>query len=182
MLAVGDSTRLEVIFHTKYYYGPGSKSFRIETNVRPLPYYVTFKANIIRHLESTDPVVFEPYRLTFYPYSTPDNGSLRFEARNVSNENLELLLVDQPEGIFRVRLPRKIRAGKTAKGMVRLYPETREESFEKSITIEVSDTDQSRFTLPVKKGELEPGLSGDGEITSGAGDCLWTSPLSAAQE
>jgi len=76
---------------------------------------------------------------------------LEFEISNISDEDLDIKLVDMPAGMFKLHLPKKIKAGKTETGKLEVLDEWIEKEFEKSITIEISDDAMSRFTIPVKR-------------------------------
>jgi len=76
---------------------------------------------------------------------------MKFEITNVSEEPIEITLIDQPTGMFKIDLPDKIKAGSTSKGEIDLDKDFWGEEFQKSITIELSDPDKTRFTIPVKR-------------------------------
>lgn len=73
----------------------------------------------------------------------------KFEVTNVSDEDLHISLVGTPPGYFQVTLPEVIKAGQTAECKLKVNPEFLAGAFEKSITLELSDMAQSRFTIPV---------------------------------
>jgi hypothetical protein len=56
-----------------------------------------------------------------------------------------------PEGMFRLKLPKKVNAGSTEKGKIEILKDYLPQEFEKSITIELNDKALSRFTIPVKR-------------------------------
>lgn len=80
-----------------------------------------------------------------------------FTIQNVSDLDLELALIDMPANMFKVTLPKKIKAGEIAKGKFALQKEYIPKEFEKSITIELSDNAKTRFTVPVKRTIRIPG-------------------------
>jgi hypothetical protein len=55
VLAVGDSTRLEIIFSTKRYKGKVSKRPRIKTNEGPPDKHVQISASMMPRPDSTNP-------------------------------------------------------------------------------------------------------------------------------
>ena len=62
-IAVGDSTRLEIIFNTKKYTKRITKSPRIQTNEGPPDKRVQIISEVVARPDSTYPVVIIPYKL-----------------------------------------------------------------------------------------------------------------------
>jgi len=102
-------------------------------------------------------VIFKPYKFDISQYGEKPRRRLEFTITNVTEEKLDLKLVDMPMGMFKVSLPKNIKPGKTAKGKIELFDEFVSEQFEKSITIELSDEKSTRFTIPVKRVIRIPG-------------------------
>ncbi len=71
-----------------------------------------------------------------------------------------------PAGMFKLELPKKVKAGKTEKGKIEILDEYISEEFKKSITIELTDNSQTRFTIPVYRTIRIPGQK-PGEKLSG---------------
>lgn len=152
LLAVGDSTRLEIIFSTRTYLNKITKKPSIQTNEGPPDKRVSFSANVVAQPDSTYPVVISPFKLNLPPTGGKEPGKVTFEIWNVSDEILKVTLIDQPEGMFDINLPDRIKAGKTKKASLKLR-EGLNASFQKSITLEVRGEDDAsitRFTIPVK--------------------------------
>jgi hypothetical protein len=84
---------------------------------------------------------------------------MEFAITNVSENDLTIELVDMPVGMFELRLPEKIKAGKTEKGRLQIQENFVSEEFEKSITIQLDDPSKSRYTIPVKRVIRIPGES-----------------------
>lgn len=101
--------------------------------------------------DSTYPLVIKPYKLDISQFGEKVRDEMKFNLTNVSDQDIEITLVDRPEGYFDLELPDKVEAGKTAHGVLRLHDDTIELSFEKSITIQLNDEQSSRFTIPVKR-------------------------------
>lgn len=158
-LAAGDSTRLEIIFSTRSYSNRVVKSPRIETNEGAPHKQVRIIAQVVVRADSTYPLVFHPYKLDISQFGEKTRNEMKFQITNVSDQALDLSLIDRPEGLFDLELPGSIAAGQTAEGVLRLHDETVELSFEKSITIRVNDEELSRFTLPIKRTLRQPGVA-----------------------
>ena len=127
------------------------KSQRITTNEGPPDKKVNIEVTVVLHPDSTYPVVIEPYKIDLSQFSEKKVDRREFEISNLSDQDLELTLIDAPVHMMKIDLPDKIRAGKTAKGKVTLKDEALEDSFEKSFTFELNDENQTRFTVPVKR-------------------------------
>jgi len=151
-LAAGDSTRLEVIFNTKGYRSKVTKSPRIETTEGTPHKKVSFTAHVVPPSESTYPIIITPFELDLSQSGEKTPNAIGFTIANVSEADLRIALVDHPEGYFDFEFPEIIRAGETAQGRLKLHEDTAEISFEKSITIELNDETNTRFTIPVKNG------------------------------
>ena len=63
-----------------------------------------------------------------------------------------------PIGMFKIKLPKKVKAGQTKTGTIEIMSEYVSKEFEKSITIELSDKTNTRFTIPVKRTIRIPGM------------------------
>ncbi|MFH1373772.1 MAG: hypothetical protein ABII79_08260 [bacterium] len=154
MLAVGDSTRLEIIFHTKKYKKRITKRPQIQTNEGPPDKRVEIISHITERPDSTYPIVIQPYKLDLSQFSEKIIKDKKFEIANVSDQKLELSVVGMPEGLFEIEVPKSIKPGKSGQGRLKLLEATFGDSFEKSVTIEVvgaEDKEVSRFTIPVKR-------------------------------
>ncbi|UCC45275.1 MAG: hypothetical protein JSU65_04980 [Candidatus Zixiibacteriota bacterium] len=111
--------------------------------------------------------MIKPYKLDISQFSpTKIRDEMKFNITNVSDEDLKVALISKPEGLFDLKLPDKVEAGKSAQGTLKLQPEAIETSFEKSFTIELSDSKATRFTVPVKRKMQNPGQA-DAKTTGG---------------
>lgn len=151
MLAVGDSTELEIIFSTKEYTKRTSKSPRITTNEGPPDKRVTIDATVVERPDSTYPVVIEPYKLDLSQFSEKTVDERPFQIVNVSDHELHPKLIAGPSKMMDIKLPSSIGPGKSAEGKVKLLDKALADSFEKSFTFELDDQAHSRFTVPVKR-------------------------------
>ena len=136
-----------------------SKRPRIETNEGTSKHYVTINCDVVIRPDSTYPLVIKPYKLDISQFGEKVRDHMNFNITNVSDSDLTLELIDLPRNLVKVELPDKIEAGKSAKGELILKPAAIEESFEKSITIQVNDKDKHRFTIPIRRVLRIPGMS-----------------------
>lgn len=151
VIAPGDSTKLEIIFSTKQYKSLVSKRPKIQTNESSGNKSIMFKANVVPNPNSTDPLVINPSIINFSQANIKNNDNYVFNITNVTDQDFDIIIIDQPENMFDLKLPNKIKAGKNAQASIKLNEEFKTLSFEKSITIEVNDTNKSRFTIPIKQ-------------------------------
>nr|MBN2278736.1 DUF1573 domain-containing protein [candidate division Zixibacteria bacterium] len=150
-LAPGDSTNLEVIFSTRSYSGPQKKRPSLTTNMGPDAVNVVFTAEVIINPEETTPIKIAPYKFDISQFDDKERKSLDFTITNVSDEPLEVKLVDIAPGMFKVDLPKKIGPGESKKGEIEILKAYIDQEFEKSMTIELNDRVKSRFTIPIKR-------------------------------
>jgi len=118
---------------------------------------VKISAEVITNPDSTFPIVVYPYKFDISQFGEAERKSLEFEITNVSDADLEIKLIDMPYQMFKLKLPKKVKAGKKETGKIEIMEDFITEEFEKSITIEVSDEAVSRFTIPVKRVIRMPG-------------------------
>ena len=149
-LAAGDSTRLEIIFSTGSRRGKVSKSPSIQTNAGGPNQRVKINTDIVTRPDSTYPIIIAPYKLTFVQVGDKARDRMTFTITNVSPDDIEIRLVDQPSEYFDVDLPTTIAPQSSAEGSLRLKDVAMAGSFTKSFTIELNDEKRTRFTVPVK--------------------------------
>jgi hypothetical protein len=150
-IAVGDSTELEIIFLTGKRNGAQTKSPTIQTNEGPPQRRVTIKATVIQQPDSTYPITIKPHRLYVSKLDSIEIDEAVFTVSNISDADLGVKVVGQPPGYFQVDIPEKVKAGEKAECTLKVNPEYLAGAFEKSITIELDDTAQTRFTIPVAR-------------------------------
>jgi hypothetical protein len=154
VLAVGDSTKLEIIFNTGRYKSRVSKRPSIQTNEGPPNKHVQITSQVTERPDSTYPIIIQPYKIDLSQFSEKIIKKKDFMITNVSDQKLEMSLVGMPDDLFEIKLPKSIKPGEDARGKLELKKEAYNDSFEKSVTIEVvgvKDSDTTRFTVPVKR-------------------------------
>jgi hypothetical protein len=155
LLAVGDSTRLEIIFNTKTSRTKVTKRPKIFIEGSDLPRSVQITSHVIASPDSTFPVVFEPYKLDISQYGSKKRTSIEFEIKNVSPKDQEIEIIDFDDRFLTVTTPKHIKAGATVKGQVNVKDAKAGDSFEKSVTLAFKQTQPSgkpvRFTIPVTR-------------------------------
>lgn len=119
--------------------------------------------------DSTYPIRIKPYKFDVSQFGEMSVDSREFVIENVSDTELDITLVDMPEGMFTVKLPKNVGAGETAKGLLTLSDEYLDKEFEKSLTIELNDEAKTRFTIPVKRTLRVPGKATSSAQTGNTG-------------
>ncbi len=115
-------------------------------------------SDIVTNPDSTYPITIQPYKFNISQFGEKERSKLEFQITNVSNEDLEISLVDMPQGMFEIKLPKKVKAGKTEEGKIQINDDFLSTEFKKSITIELNDKALSRFTIPVERTIRIPGV------------------------
>ena len=150
IIPVGDSARLEIIFHTSGYNTRVTKRPAIYTNEGGDTATIYHRVSIITDVtplpDSTRPIVIAPPKIDLYQSSGSLVDSAGFSITNVSGLTVNLSLE-----YFEVTLPASIGAGETAEGFIRIKPGALTQSFEKSFTLEANGPDGTRFTVPIKQ-------------------------------
>lgn len=160
-LGPGESTNLEIIFSTKAYSGKIRKSPRIKVKDAAEPTRVTILSNVVKRPDSTTPIVIKPYKLDISQFGEKVRDSMVFSITNVSDQAVSPALVSCPSSVFTVELPATIKPGESAEAFLKLRDNAVSESFEKSFTLELSDSASTRFTVPVKRVVKSPTTRAD---------------------
>jgi hypothetical protein len=96
--------------------------------------------------------VINPFRIDVSKFGqVEDRTEASFNISNISKEDLNISLVYMPEGYFEITLPDKVEAGKSAEATVKVIGDYIDQEFEKSVTFELSDTNKTRFTVPIRR-------------------------------
>ena len=157
MLPVGDSAKLEIIFDTRTYKSKVSKKPKIQTNEGPPDKRVTITATITPRPDSTYPIRIVPYKVDLSQFSDKVIDKAEFVITNVSEEPLDISMIAFAQDYFSVKLPDKVKPGETVSGIIKINDDYLAKSFNKSFTIELSDPQSSRFTVPIKRTIRTPG-------------------------
>ncbi len=155
-LAPGESTHVELIFSTGHYSSHVTKSAHIlSTESGHVPSLI-FHADVRPAMDSVDIFSVQPYMLDL---DKNDNGDTKYDLeykmalKNLTDEDLSFNLVDQPDGLVDLDFPqgKKLSPGETQNFTARFDKAVASEVFTKSFTIEASDKDHTRITVPILK-------------------------------
>ena len=150
-LAPGESSELEIIFNTRGYKTKVTKRPRIETNVGTPHKNISFTARVTKKPDETFPLLIKPDRIDISQTEKAIREEITFAITNLSDQPINLKLIDKAANLFAVDLPDKIGPGQQELGKLKLRPGNAEKSFTKSFTIELDDETKTRFTIPVKQ-------------------------------
>ncbi len=151
VLAPGDSTRLDIFFSTRSFRGYVTKRPYLETNISDEKTYLKIYALLLPEPEKDTPLVINPNPLDISQFTDLPRRKGTFLIENRSNHDVELTLIDWARDYFDVKLPKKIKAGEAAQGTVTIHKDKIPEEFEHSLTFQINDDKQTRYTLPVKR-------------------------------
>lgn len=147
VIAPGDSTWLEIQFNSKIYSSKVTKRPRIITNTTPSDVRLTFHANVTMYPDSTYPLVIDSFGVNLSGLTDKDKAT--FTITNHSDKDYALSIIEYDNELFKVKLPKKIKAEHSVKGTIQLLPNDNPDTFNKSVTIELGDTEHTRYTIPV---------------------------------
>jgi hypothetical protein len=156
VLAVGDSTKLEVIFSTRSYKGWMTKQPQILTNEGgdsiATYHYVKISSNVAPAPESMYyPIWISPSKLDISQYTDSLRDETTFQVTNISDKPVAITTIDVPEDYLKATLPESLAVGQTSDATIKVRSVAINTSFRKSITIEVDDEEGTRFTIPVER-------------------------------
>lgn len=146
----GDSARLEIIFSTRRYDGPVTKTPRVLANDGLPDHRLEIATVVITDADSAWPLVVEPMDLDLAVGAGKVRTEKPFTITNVSERDCEIELVAYPDDLLKVFLPDKIKAGETAGGKIQLVGPPPPEGFVKSFTFEVENGLTTRYSIPVQ--------------------------------
>ncbi len=147
---------MEIVFNPVKLRGPMWRLPEITTNGIPEKKQVKISAYVYKtNTRLKHPIIMERHRVDLPQYGDEIIDTARIVIKNISGQDLHISLIESPEEI-NVRMPKFIKAGGSASGMVRLKDSARDKDFWKSITFEVDDEKRSRFTIPVEKSQRLP--------------------------
>lgn len=151
-LAVGDSTEIDLIFNSRGYKGRVHKSATIMTNdTTANRLSISLTAEVIVDSDSTFPLVISPPQIDFTPVEGKKVTNKEVKIKNVSQEEIRLKVVDSPVDFLKFRFSEEmIKPSGETDLKLRLNRDLKEDSFKKSITLELNDKAKTRFTIPVK--------------------------------
>ncbi len=151
VLAPGDSTTFKIIFSTGRFVGHVAKSPYFITNASADKVYLKILAELETEPQSSRPVVINPPVVDVSQFGERTRRRARFLIENRTDNDLNVSVVDSSLKSFKVEIPKRIKAGEAAAGLISVCKEAVETSFEESITLEFDDPARSRYSIPIKR-------------------------------
>lgn len=151
VLAPGDSTSFEVQFATQAYNGFVTKKPYLTTNAGPDNVYLEFNAEVVVDSTLFIPIRLNPYKLDVSQFTFEPRRKASGWVMNTSDKDLQLTMIDDQGKNFTVELPKIVKAHDSAKVTVTVNENALAKEFEQSVTFEVNNETNSRFSLPVQR-------------------------------
>ncbi len=155
VLAVGDSTDVEIIFNTGHYSSRTSKSASIICNAPGMAPALSITAHPVKFTDSLTVFYVNPPQIkldSLRPEEQENPWEYELAVKNASSEELQLSLVSLPSQYVHVDLPGGfIKPGDEKTIKVKVDRDIADELFNKSFTLEASDSARTRVTVPISK-------------------------------
>jgi hypothetical protein len=155
-LAVGDSTKVELIFSTGHYSSSVKKSARIMCNSAGTIPRLQIGADVRKSMDSLDIFAVEPYLIDLdkdRPEDQKHAWEYQFTLKNMTDADLSFTIVSQPHEYCEIDFPenKAIGPGKDKTFKIKFEKGIADDIFAKSFTIEASDEAHTRMTIPFVK-------------------------------
>ena len=156
-LAPGESTQVELIFSSGHYGSHVTKNAHILSNESGNVPDLIFHADVrpIPMMDSLDVFTVKPCLVDLDNSKDPEEHKLEYNLalKNRSDQDLSFRVVDRPKGLVELDFPegKTLHPGETAQFTARFDKAIASEVFTKSFTIEASDKDHTRLTVPISK-------------------------------
>jgi hypothetical protein len=155
VLAVGDSTDVEIIFNTGHYSSKTNKSASIISNSQAMAPALSISAFPVKSMDSLKVFTISPALVSLdslRPEEQKNPWEYEFAIRNVSSEELDLSLVSAPHEYVEVNMPGgSLSPGSEKTIRVKVDQTVADQLFNRSFTLEASDTARTRITVPISK-------------------------------
>lgn len=156
VVEVGDSAWVEMVLNTRSIKGTLEKNARIFANARGRIPAFTIRTRIAPDDEIRTPIHPDPLTAYIDPESPPTRSGSKWEfpitLRNTSSEKVRVRAVDVPD--LYVSLSQSefaLAPGEEQKMILLIDPAIMDQPYSKSLTLEMTDPDRSRLTIPVGK-------------------------------
>lgn len=156
VIAAGDSTWVEMVLGTRGIKGSLEKHARVFANARGRIPAFTIRTRIAPDDEIRTPVNPEPLTAYIDPDNPPERSGSRWEfpitLRNTSSEKVRVRAVDIPAPyVLLTQTEFALAPGEEQEMILRIDPAIMDQPYSKSLTLEMTDPDRSRLTIPVGK-------------------------------
>jgi hypothetical protein len=152
LIAVGDSAKIEIIFSSGRFRGNVSKTPRLFTSdQRVNDKGLRFDAYVLYDGDTTAQHLLEIEPFGVHAVIGQEEDEYPVYVKNISDQTLQVSLVSSDPEVMEVQLPDKVKPGDKAHISLKLknLEEYQIPGFGKSFTIQLSDDDNTRYTIPV---------------------------------
>jgi len=160
-LAPGDSSSFDIVFSTGSNRGFVTKKPYLTTNAGPDNMYVEFNTEVVPDSEQMRPLRINPYILDVSQFTVEPRRKASSWIVNESDSNYTLKLVDMAGKDFATELPASVKAHDSTQVTVTVNENAITKEFEQSITFEINNEANSRYTLPIQRMYRLPHDSND---------------------
>lgn len=156
-IAPGDSMKVGFWWDVRHRVGHIGRYPYIFTNVQDNTYRMHITATVATNPDSLRPLRLRPYTWELARMGSHSVDSIEFVFRNMSTEDLTLTPLSWPVDECIIELPKVVLAGNEAVGYVKLDPRYADFEFERSITLEISNQERTRMTIPIRRKFYDSG-------------------------
>jgi hypothetical protein len=155
-LAAGESTHVELIFSTGHYGSHVTKSARILSDESGNVPSLIFHADVRPIMDSLDVFTVQPCKIDLDQNENADEKydlEYQLALKNRSDQDLSFSVINVPEGLVTLDFPegKPLGPGEQAIFTARFDEGIASEVFTKSLTIQASDANHTRLTVPISK-------------------------------
>ena len=150
-IAPGDSLRVGIIWQTKRAIGAWNRYPRVFSNASEEPLKLVVEGSVVKSMEPARPVSLKPYKLEMARTSNLSLDSMSFGLTNHSSLDLSVKIVSSAMEQVELVLPEIVKAGAEATGWIKVKPEFMDVEFTTSVTMQFSNQEETRITLPVRR-------------------------------
>ncbi|MFQ5607433.1 MAG: DUF1573 domain-containing protein, partial [Candidatus Zixiibacteriota bacterium] len=149
VLPPGDSVPFVTRFDSKGFRGSVVKRpyFRIRGDTTG--HAVKFYAYVVTAPDQAFPLAVSPPVFNYTQMLGEKSENVAFGLRNMTDLDISLMVVDQPDDALTLTLPDSIKAGESAPAVISLLPEYQFKEFNASVTIEINKNDLHRVSIPL---------------------------------
>lgn len=116
---------------------------------------ISIQADVKAEPYSDFPVQVSPMIVDLSPEEVEENSEIEVNVKNATSDGLDIEIVDMPSDYIKGELSSKlVKPSEEVKLKVKLKREAEDTKLTKSITLQLSDQDSSRFTVPVSSQRL----------------------------
>ena len=155
-LTTGESTHVELVFATGQFSSSVTKNAKIISDASGIIPRLLFHADVRPAMDSVDVFAVQPYKIDLDQNEDADatpNLEYPFMLKNRSDANLTFSVVSAPDGLVTIDFPagKAVAPGGELPFKAVFDKGIADDVFTKSFTIQASDANKTRLTVPISK-------------------------------